>query len=491
MIRSATITGILLIILSLSETAAQNNQVLYHMDLPQNHLLNPALRPGNSVYAGLPAITGLKLNVNNNFFNFSDVFIAGNQPSDSIISFLHPDYDVDRFLAKVNDRNYLEPQAAIQLLGLGFSAGRDMYIFMDLITRVEGNFVLPGDLLRLGLKGNEQFVGRSIDLSSFRADIRAYNELGLGFSRDITNRLRIGVKGKLLFGIATGSVNNKSLGIKVNEDYSHTLDADMTLNISGPVTVYTSQDNKIDSIRLDEERFDSSGNVIGFLTTMKNAGLGIDLGAEYRITGRLTLSASVTDLGYIRWKSDITNLRAESRFEFSGLNMLDVFNGTKTFEELGEETLDSLKNSLYVTDTRKPFTTYLSAGFSAGGKYNLTRSFSLGLLSYTRITGRHIREALTLSANLNLGNALSTTVSYTASNNRYDNLGAGVAFRAGIFQFYCIADRIPVIWNKIVIDNGSFHLPDSWNTIHAKLGMNLVFGSFVKKKQDKPMILVE
>lgn len=491
MIRSATITGILLIILSLSETAAQNNQVLYHMDLPQNHLLNPALRPGNSVYVGLPAITGLKLNVNNNFFNFSDVFIAGSQPSDSIISFLHPDYDVDRFLAKVNDRNYLEPRAAIQLFGLGFSAGRDMYIFMDLITRAEGNFVLPGDLLRLGLKGNEQFVGRSIDLSSFRADIRAYNELGFGFSRDITDRLRIGVKGKLLFGIATGSVDNKSLGIKVNEDYSHTLDADMTLNISGPVTVYTSQDNKIDSIKLDEERFDSSGNVIGFLTTMKNSGLGIDLGAEYRITGRLTLSASVTDLGYIRWKSDITNLRAESQFEFSGLNMLDVFNGTKTFEELGEETLDSLKNSLYVTDTRKPFTTYLSTGFSAGGKYNLTRSLSLGLLSYTRITGRHIREALTLSANLNLWNALSTTVSYTASNNRYDNLGAGVAFRAGIFQFYCIADRIPVVWNKIVIDNGSFTLPDSWNTIHAKLGMNLVFGNFVKKKQDKPMILVE
>ncbi|HSL86060.1 MAG TPA: DUF5723 family protein, partial [Bacteroidales bacterium] len=358
-------------------------------------------------------------------------------------------------------------------------------------TRAEGNFVLPGDLLRLGLKGNEQFVGRSIDLSSFRADIRAYNELGFGLSRDITNRLRIGVKGKLLFGIATGSVDNKSLGITVNEDYSHTLDADLTLNISGPVTVYTSQDNRIDSIKLDDERFDSSGNVIGFLTNRKNTGLGIDLGAEYRVTSRLTLSASVTDLGYIRWKSDITNLRAESRFEFSGLNMLDVFNGTKTFEELGKEMLDSLKNSLYVTDTSKPFTTYLSTGFSAGGRYNLTRSFSLGLLSYTRITGRQIREALTLSANLNLGNALSTTLSYTASNNRYDNLGAGVAFRAGIFQFYCIADRIPVVWNKIVIDNGSFPLPESWNTIHAKLGMNLVFGNVVKKKQDKPMILVE
>lgn len=485
------ITVMLLIAVSLPEAAAQNNQVLYHMNLPQGHLQNPALRPGNSVYVGLPAITGIKLNVNNNFFNFSDVFIAGSQPSDSIISFLHPDYDVEKFLAKVSDRNYLEPQAGIQLFGLGFSAGKDLWFFMDVITRIEGNFVLPGDLLRLGLRGNEQFVGKTMDLSSLRADIRAYNETGLGFSMNVTKRLRVGVKGKLLSGIAAGSLDNRSLGITVNEDYSHAFDADMTFNISGPVTLYADQQNRIDSIGFDGERFNSFDNVTHFLFNRRNSGLGIDVGAEYRITGRLALSAAVTDLGYIRWRSDITNLRAGSRFEFSGLNMVDVFNGSKTFEELTGEVLDSLRNSFRVTTTQQPFTTFLPAGISVAARYDLTRSFSLGLLSYTRITGGQVREALTFSGNLNLGNALSATLSYTASNNRYDNLGAGLAFRAGIVQFYCIADRIPVMWNRIVTENSSIHLPQSWNTMHAMLGMNLVFGNIVKRKQDKPMILVE
>ncbi|MDP3003687.1 MAG: hypothetical protein Q8N38_11230 [Bacteroidales bacterium] len=34
-------------------------------------------------------------------------------------------------------------------------------------------------------------------------------------------------------------------------------------------------------------------------------------------------------------------------------------------------------------------------------------------------------------------------------------------------------------------------LPASWNTINLRLGMNLVFGNRIKKKDDKPMVLVE
>ena len=231
----------------LSDVAAQNSQILYYMNLPQNHLLNPALRPSNSLYIGLPAISGINVNINNNFVNFSDVFIKG-QPSDSIISFLHPDYNVDDFLAKIKDKNSLEPQVSVQLFGLGFSVGKDSYVFLDINERVEGNFVLPGDLFELALKGNEGFVGSKIDLSSLRGDMKYYREIGLGFSKNFTNKLRIGVKGKLLFGIAGASIDNRSLGITVNDDYTHTLNADLIVNISAPVNVYMDSDQNIDSI---------------------------------------------------------------------------------------------------------------------------------------------------------------------------------------------------------------------------------------------------
>lgn len=490
MIRNFRYLLILLLAVISYRAEAQYSQVLYHMNLPQNHLLNPALRSTNRIYIGLPGLSGFNLNLNNNFINFSDVIIKGQ--TDSLLSFLHPDYDADKFLAKIRERNSIEPELTVPLFGLGFSAGKDLYFFLDINERFEGNIVLPGDIIRLGLKGNEQFVGSTINLSSLRGDIKYYRELGFGFSKNFTNKLRIGAKGKLLFGVASASIDNRSLGLTVNDDYSHTLNADLMVNFSAPLSVYVNTDNRIDSLSFDDSRFENGSGIVDFLTSTGNFGLGFDIGATYDISDKFTVSASITDIGFIKWKRDLTNLKAESSFEFSGLNMVNVINGTMTFDSLANEMLDSLKNSFIVSDTKNPFTTYLPYGITFGGSYNLTKNFSVGLLSYSRIIGNQIREALTLSANMNLGSALSASFAYTAANHRYDNLGAGLALRAGFFQFYTIIDRIPVIWNKVIMESGdNFPVPESWNMINARLGFNLVFGNKIKSKTDKPMVLVD
>jgi len=203
---------------------AQESQVLYYMNLPQRHLLNPAFRPSNSFYLGLPAISGLNINVNNNFVNLSDILIAGQ--TDSILTFLHPDYNVEDFISKLKDKNYFVADFGIQLLGLGFNAGRDLYFFLDIIDRAEGNMIIPGDLIRLGLKGNEEYVGNTIDLSSLNANLKYYREFGLGFSKNFGTKLRIGAKAKLLAGIGAINVQNNSLRLTVNDDYTHSLDAE-------------------------------------------------------------------------------------------------------------------------------------------------------------------------------------------------------------------------------------------------------------------------
>lgn len=471
-------------------STAQNSQVLYYMNLPQNHMLNPALKPSNTLYIGLPVISGINININNNFFNFSDVFVKGVVP-DSLVTIFHPDYDPDEFIRKIKDVNSLEPEAMIQLFGLGFGVGKDLYISLDVNERISGNIALPGDILRLGFEGNEQFVGSTMDLSSLRADVKYFREVALGFSKNFTPDLRIGVRAKALFGIASASIDNRSLGITINDEYHHTLNADLDANFSAPVEFFLSGQNTVDSVKFDDSRFEGTDNIIDFMLGTKNFGLGIDIGAEYKITDKLKVSAAVTDLGYIKWKKDVTNLKAKSEFVFSGVDMLEVYNGTMTFDSLGTIFLDSLKNSFYLNETQSPFTSYLPFGFTAGGSYNLTKSFSVGLLSYTKFIGSQIREALTLSANLNVRNVFSATVAYTAMNHRYDNLGFGLAFKPGWFQFYLLADRIPVTWNKIVSEGSTIPMPVSWNTVHLRLGMNLAFGNRVEKKSDKPMVMIQ
>jgi hypothetical protein len=488
MIRKLIIFLPFFILISLFDVSGQNSQAMYYMNLPQNHLMNPALRPSNSLYIGLPALSGVNVTMNNNFINFSDLIIK-DQSSDSIISFLHPDYNIDNFIAKLNDKNSLSPQASVQLFGLGFTVGKNNYVFLDINDRLEGNAVLPGDLLELILKGNEGFVGSEIDLSSLRGDIRYYREVGFGLSKSY-NKLRLGVKGKLLFGMAGVSVDNNSLAITVNENYTHTLDADLTVNISAPVDVYMDENNNIDSIVFDDSRFDTGRDVRKFFLETENFGLGLDMGATYDISEKFVVSAAVTDIGYIKWKKDVTNLMAKGRFDFSGLSMVDVLKGTKTFKEVGDEMLDSLKNAFVVSETANPFTTWLPVGVTFGGNYRLTRNFSIGVLSYSRIIGKQIREAFTLSANVNLGSSFSTAISYTLANHRADNLGAGISFRAGVIQLYMLADRIPITWDRISGDN-KLVIPANWNTINVRLGLNLVFGNRISKKNDIPMVEVQ
>jgi hypothetical protein len=153
--------------------------------------------------------------------------------------------------------------------------------------------------------------------------------------------------------------------------------------------------------------------------------------------------------------------------------------------------IDSLKKAFKVSDSNDPFTTYLPLGLTAGGNYKLTRSLSLGLLSYTRFIGKQVKEALTLSANANFGSSFSASLSYTAVNHSYDNIGAGIAYRVGIFQFFMLTDMIPFSWNKIVTDNGSIPVPASFNTINLCLGMNFVFGNKMNEDHDKPIVTIE
>jgi hypothetical protein len=478
-----------LLFIIIQDAVSQNSQVLYYMNLPQNHLLNPALRPTNSFTFGFPGLTGININVNNNFVNFSDVIFPG-QKGDSLISFLHPDYNVDKFIKKLKSTNYFTPEMSVQLLGVGFNAGKNLYFSLDVIERVQGNFALPKDLFVLALKGNDSFLGKTINLSGLDARLMHFHEFGIGVSRNFSDKLRIGIRGKLLFGTVNLSMNNKSLGLTVNNDYSYDLNADLSALISGPIKVHSSINTstgktKLDSISFDDERMNNSD----FYFSTGNMGLGIDLGAVYQLTSKISISASITDLGFIKWKNDVTTLKANSKFRFNGFNVTDVVNGDKTFDELAQDMVDSLKNSFTINKENKPFRTSLPVGFTVGGSYSLSKSIAFGILSHSVFSGRQIREALTLSANVNLGNSFSASIGYTAENRRFDNLGAGLAFRLGIVQLYFVADRIPVSWNRINSDNGTVLLPYSWNTVNMRLGLNLVFGNKVKKKSDKPMLI--
>jgi hypothetical protein len=494
MIKNTRYIFILFLLILLQDAASQNSQVLYYMNLPQNHLANPAFKPSNSLYIGMPALTGVYGSVNTNFLNFSDL-IRRNQAGDSLISIFHSEANIDNFINKLKPINYVKQNMGIQLFGLGFQSGRDLYFTLDLTERATGNLAIPKDLFVLGLKGTSSFVGKTINLSGLDGELNSYQEVAMGVSKNIGSKLRIGVRAKLLFGIANISLNTRTLEIKVNEDYSYDLNADLVVNLSAPVKVYTNNQNMLDSVIFDEGRIkkQNSDNIdwykfSGLFFNTKNLGMAVDLGANYSITDKIQVSASVTDLGFINWKSDVVNLEAASTFKFNGLDVTEVVNGTKTFDQLTQNLIDSLKDSFHSSKTNLPYKSILPTGFSVGGCYILNNSISLGILSHSIIYNNQINEDLSLSANINLGNSLSTSISYSWANNSFNNFGAGLAFRLGIVQFFLLADKIPINWNKVQTNSGSYLVPERMQTTNLRVGINLAFGNNVKKKKDKPML---
>lgn len=471
--------------------SSQNSQVLYYMNLPQNHLLNPAFRPSNKVYIGLPAISGINLNINNNILNFKDIFTEG-QPIDSI-AILNEDFDVDRFLSEKSDYNFLRPEASVQVFGLGFSAGKDLYVFADYNIRVESNFLFPKDMFRMAFYEQESLAGNSYDLSTLKTGIMAYNEIGVGFSKNITDKFRIGLKGKMLLGIYSARINTSEFAASIEDDYSQKWNADLQMDISGPVTIEWDEENLPSDLIFDDGRFESAKGIVKEILNTGNKGFGVDFGAVYDITDRLSVSAAVTDLGFMNWKKDILNVKGVSQFEFTGENIQDVYEGSSDFDEIVTAYMDSLISSVTFTETNEPFSTKLSYGISAGVSYNLAKCFSLGVLSYTRFLDSRYHEALTLSANLNIRSLFSASLAYTATNYRRDNIGFGIAFRPGWFQIYAMADRIPLTWAKVLSDGSkNIPIPEIWSTAHLRLGMNLCFGNrAISRKLDKPMIEVQ
>lgn len=461
---------------------AQTSNVLYYMNLPQKTSLNPAFQPSGRTYLGLPGISDISFRIDNNFLGFSSLFNNG-VISDSTVTILEPGDDLDRFIAGLGKNNSVEAHAGVQLFALAFTVKDDLRISFDITERADAGFVIPGDLIRLGIEGNASFIGKNIDLSSMRADVKLYHEIGIGASKNITEKLRVGARMKLLSGVVSGYLSNNGVTLTVNDDFTHTVDADLSLNVSGPVTFTSDEyDGVIDNIRFDEERFSGANDYISYLRGFKNPGLGIDLGAEYRFNDMLAVSAALNDIGFIKWNRDLSEVYFTKTFMFSGLTMQDVYDESVDFGDLLNWAADSIQTAIDLNESPGSFTTYLPFTATAGFSFTPVKFFTAGLLSQTRFKGKQVRQALTLSGNLNLGNAFSTALAYTVANRRYDNLGFGFALRGGFMQFYMLIDNIPLRWNEVVNDTERYRLPENWSTVHARLGLNLVFGNREREK---------
>ncbi|HEX8059870.1 MAG TPA: DUF5723 family protein, partial [Cyclobacteriaceae bacterium] len=322
-------------------------------------------------------------------------------------------------------------------------------------VRGYGRTMIPKDALSLFVNGNASFIGKTASISP-RGDMQTFWENSVGFGTSLSQKLSVGGRLKVLRGFMNIDTRSANATVSVADNYSLTLAADMNVRTSG---IHNASDG------------------FKFSKYSGNTGLGIDLGATYKLFDKLTLAASLVDIGAIKWKNDTyhyTLNKATANYTFEGIDVSKLMEGGSAY---GKSLSDSLNARFKPTEkTGSSYTTALPAKMFASADYIVRNNFHVGGVLYAeRFNGRTF-TGITLGANKHFGKVLSTTVSYTASNRSFNNLGAGLSLNLAPLQVYVVGDNLLRMPLSVMAHQKMNDFINSTQVFTLRAGINFVWG---------------
>ncbi len=488
------IANVLLVVLILSaaNVHSQPGNILYFMKgVPQSNLLNPAFQPQCNFYFGIPGVSPFMLNVQSNPVRPHDILFY-NASIDSVITFLHPLADKDKFLSIFSNHNYVATDLSTSLFSLGFRI-KEMYFTLGISEKAFVRVGYPKDLFRIPIYFalDKNMNPTNLSLSGLGINASAYSEISVGVSKKFTDELTVGVRGKLLLGQA--NINMRKTDININTSLTQ-WDLVSKFELDASIPFLQTMKDETGKTRLDTFNFiqPTSKQALDAALWKTNLGMALDLGVEYKPLSWLTVSASLVDFGAIKWKHNVNSLTQDTSYTFHGIDVTGVFTGADT-GKIGNKILDTIKNVFKAyNNPNTAYRTILPSKVYLGATFNLGEKVSFGLLSMTEIFQGKVRESVSVSANLMPIKMFSTSFSYSLLQNKYHDVGFGLSLKTGPWNMYYLFDYLPTTFDKYKAKNSNirFPLPVYSNAFSMKLGFNVVFGCNRKKKQlrDVPLI---
>ena len=460
----------------------QSNTMYYIHGVPQSYQLNPATQPTCDFFLGVPGVSPLQIHVQNSALSINDVIWA---EGDSVYHPFHPSVDVDDFLSNFKETNYIAVENDITAFSMGLRI-REMYFTFDIGAHMNDRFIYPGDLIDFLVKGNE--ANDEFDLSGLELDFKNYADIALGVSRNFGDQWTVGLRTKLLFGIANLSTSKSNISLITGAD-QWVIDTDYEMNFSMPgVIVPIDAEGGLD--------FDEGFDFDSTLSTVKdyrklgtqNIGLGFDIGAHFRPIDKLEISASIIDLGYIRWKGYNFAVNQTVDFNYEGVEAERL----SELEDIGDRLVDTLVNMFDFQAEETVYSSMITAKVYLGARYRFTDGFDAGALVNTSIIRGKIRPQLTFLADWYPSTVWGVSASYSVLQHSYSSFGIGTSFKFGPLSLYIISDFLPFSYN--MLKDPPVPLPNNMRNYSIKFGANLLMLGCNKKKKlrkDKPMLYLK
>ncbi|MBD5225183.1 MAG: hypothetical protein HDS68_04340 [Bacteroidales bacterium] len=341
------------------------------------HQLNPAFAPENN-YVSIPALgnfgVGAASNIGVNTFIYK-------KPDGQLTTFMNSSVSSDEFLNKLHKNNHLTANINMTLLSCGFRAFNG-YNTVTISTRAELGANLPKDLftfMKVGMTG----PSTSYNFENVRVRANAYAELALGHQRKITNELSAGAKVKFLFGLGHLDARINTMDVHMSDNlWSVRAKGEMNIAAGSGLYVPTNKESGKDLDKPDMyNQIDYDGieyNNFG----LAGFGLGFDLGATYdmhQFVEGLTLSAALTDIGFISWNNNHKAVTPATQWTFNGFSNIALDSDQPDYEqnkldEQFDNIFDDLKdctNFERVSDGGSSRTTALATTLAIGAEYQM------------------------------------------------------------------------------------------------------------------------
>jgi hypothetical protein len=369
--------------------------------------------------------------------------------------------DLGKWVKALTEKNYITTSAQVDLLRVGFRINPKLYVQVNATAHQYARLQMPKEFASLFVQGTAPLIGTSAHFSP-QAEGIAYFESAVGAAYQADEKLTLGGRLKYLSGMANVSTVSSTMNIAVGSDYQLTASGDLNVKTSG---------------------IENSNHAVQ--NAFSNAGFAIDLGGTYKLTEKLTLAASLIDLGKITWKNNLYSYTLDKNtasYTFSGIDLKELVNGNTHYIN---DQLDSIKDRFKPQENKiGSYSTWLPGKMYVSGNYELVRDLSVGALFFTEKFQGRVSPGASMSLNKHLGKWASASVSYTVSNRSYNNFGLGVSLNLAPIQLYIAGDNLLRIPGSLITTGQLNSYINSTQVFNLRFGLNYVWGR--DKSLDKP-----
>lgn len=340
--------------------------------------------------------------------------------------------DAVKLTNSLSDDNVISTDVSMDLINVGFRF-KKLFFNIDWRMRLTSEFSFSKGLLGLLVFGNAHYMGQDNPCDfNIGFDITAFNEYAVGVQYKINEKLTVGIRPKLLTGVANIDITNKGTQIFTDPN-TYAISANIDLDIK-LANMFHSDETELNSILEDDFYFGCSGNL----------GLGLDLGASYTINEHFGAAAGIYDLGYIKW-TGVREKKVNKQNVMINNALFDDFHDLNNLSLDYDSMLGDIIEEFWDDESVEQFLdykTYLRTRFMIQGYYELNpmvRATAIGQMYFAK--GK-VYPALTLAYSGSFWNHLNLTMNCTVSKYTGTALGAGVGAHFGPFNIYAVTDNI-------------------------------------------------